>query len=409
MRSPRVQLFAAIFALSIGPGVCAGPQEAGNTDARAGFDGQFRPAAPDSTLAGTETAYLPALFASSHAANLLLLANGDLLCFWFSGAWEGESGVAIVMSRLPAGSNRWTQTQVIDQKPGKSYQNPVAFQSHDGRVWLLHTAQTANRGQGDAQVWSLISTDNGITWTAPSLLFAEPGSFTRHPPLLDASRWVLPVSFTPGAGLTGERSLNYAAFELSTDEGKTWHECAVPGTNGLLTQPSVVHDKAGAYIAFFRSLQSDWIYRATSADGCKWSHPQPTQLPNNNASVQAFRLRNGHLVIAFDNSGPYLANGRRVSGPRKPLSIALSLDDGKTWPWVRDLETGDTATKEWNSPPGHDEYSYPTVVEDARGRIVVAYSWQRSTIKVVRFSESWIKAAATVGSFRGDSRNPAGR
>ena len=47
---------------------------------------------------GLKVAMLPALYASSHASNLVLLANGDLICFWFSGTWEGDSGVGIVMS-----------------------------------------------------------------------------------------------------------------------------------------------------------------------------------------------------------------------------------------------------------------------------------------------------------------------
>ena len=29
---------------------------------------------------------------------------------------------------------------------------------------------------------------------------------------------------------------------------------------------------------------------------------------------------------------------------RWPLSVALSVDDGVTWPWVRDLEPADSAT-----------------------------------------------------------------
>jgi predicted neuraminidase len=37
------------------------------------------------------TAYLDQLYPSAHAANLLLLDNGDVLCFWFSGTLEGAS------------------------------------------------------------------------------------------------------------------------------------------------------------------------------------------------------------------------------------------------------------------------------------------------------------------------------
>src|SRR5271170_2732245 len=67
-------------------------------------DGRIRPSA----LTGVEEAYLTPIFASSHAANLLKLKNGDLLCVWFSGTWEGESDVAILMARLPKGATQWS-------------------------------------------------------------------------------------------------------------------------------------------------------------------------------------------------------------------------------------------------------------------------------------------------------------
>src|SRR5579862_4229230 len=67
---------------------------------------------------GLRVAYLLPIFPSSHAANLLALSNGDLLCFWFSGSWEGQSGVSIVMSRLAKGTTHWTTPAVIDQRSG---------------------------------------------------------------------------------------------------------------------------------------------------------------------------------------------------------------------------------------------------------------------------------------------------
>src|SRR5437016_3503943 len=67
-----------------------------------------------SAIAGLNEAYLVPIFPSAHAANLLELKNGDLLCTWFSGTWEGNSDVAIVVSRLAAGSGQWTEPKVVD-------------------------------------------------------------------------------------------------------------------------------------------------------------------------------------------------------------------------------------------------------------------------------------------------------
>src|SRR3954462_3771156 len=62
------------------------------------------------------TAYLDRFYPSAHAANLLLLHNGDVLCFWFSGTAEGESKVGILMARLARGAGTWSQPKLIDRR-----------------------------------------------------------------------------------------------------------------------------------------------------------------------------------------------------------------------------------------------------------------------------------------------------
>jgi predicted neuraminidase len=115
-------------------------------------------------------------------------------------------------------------------------------------------------------------------------------------------------------------------------------------------------------------------------------------------------LRDGSLVIAFDNNSSGVTRDKTGVSARKPLSIALSQDGGETWPWVRDIETGNPAgqqkkVQDWT----HEEYSYPSLLQDANGKINVAYTYSREAIKVVRFDEEWIKQGNTEGKFKGDS------
>jgi predicted neuraminidase len=372
-------------------------------DAVTQFDGKFRA----SSAKGFEEAYLGKLFATSHAANLVKLDNGDLLCFWFSGTWEGESNVAIVMSRLPKSSKQWSKTVEIDHQEGKSFQNPVAFQVADGRLWLLHTSQPARQGQANAEVLYLTSDDAGQTWTNPRPLFIQPGSFIRHPPILiSPNNWLLPMYYTPSRSIVGGAESHYSAVKITGDTGKSWRECIVPQSNGLV-QPSVVRLANGRLVAFFRSRYADFIYKDISEDGCDWSVPAPTHLPNNNSSVQLAMLKDGSLIIAFNNSSAGITRDKTGVSVRRPLSIALSQDGGETWPWIRDLETG-TLARDGDGAHGDivtdDEYSYPSVLQDANRKVVVAYTYRRETIKVVRFDEDWIKQNNTVGKFKGDRR-----
>ncbi len=391
---------AALFVISLQAMSQASPKPLIDSRVAVLADGQER---RDSRL-GVEEAYLPILYPSSHAANLYQLRNGDILCVWFSGTWEGSSGVGIVMSRLPNGSHRWTETRLIDRRDGYSYQNPVLFQQPDGMLDLYHTEQVADAGEANSNILHLTSQDNGLTWTQPSILFDKPGSFTRHPVVVLPNRdWILPIDIMTSRGIGEGSATNYSVTELSSDRGRTWKECVMAGSMGKV-QPSVVLLGDGRLLAFLRSRASDFIYRSTSTDGCIWTPAAATVLPNNNASVQLFRLNDGHVVLAFNNSSVTHHGATASDGLRKPLSVALSLDDGKTWPYVRDIETGRPVygiQEQKPKTPGREEYSYPSIMQSRDGRIYVAFTYRRQTIKVVSFREDWIRRGGTVGEYKG--------
>ena len=360
-------------------------------------DGIVRPSA----LKGAMEAYLPMIFPSSHASNLLALPNGDLLCFFFSGTEEGESGISILMSRLNHGSNRWTAPAVLSYRNGWSNQNPVPFRAPDGRLWLFHTSQVAGKGQTTAVIFSLTSDDEGLTWTAPQTLFPQPGSFDRQPLVIFHKEWLFPVYHSASAGIVKNAQNDYSAVKISKDHGKTWSECRVPGSGGLV-QMNIAKLSNGNLAAFFRSRYADWVYKSASDDGCNWSPPAPTRLPNNNASIQVARLEDGHLVIAFNNAQATKTRGQPRTAPRTILSVALSIDGGKTWPWVRDIQAGNEPPKYY--PAESPEYSYPSVTQSPDGKIQLTFTFRRETIKYVTFDEQWIKDGSTIGLFKGDPK-----
>lgn len=282
---------------------------------------------------------------------------------------------------------------LIDRRDGFSYQNPMLFQEPNGILDLYHTEQIADAGEANAKVLHLTSRDNGITWSRPEVLFGEPGSFIRDPIVaLPGGNWLLPMYVANSAGIGKGAENNYSVTQISADQGKTWRLCRMTGSEGKV-QPTVVLLAPGHLLAFLRSRAGDHIWRSTSGDGCTWTPAAPTQLPNNNASIQLFRLHDGHLVLAFNNSNAL----------RKPLSIALSEDGGHSWPWVRDLETGRPGygmAEQKPKEPGREEYSYPSVMQGRDGTIYVAYTYRRQTIKVVALREDWIRRGNTSGLYQ---------
>ena len=124
--------------------------------------------------------------------------------------------------------------------------------------------------------------------------------------------------------------------------------------------------------------------------------------------MQAVRLGDGRLAMAFNNSSGPADTQKPQTGPRFPLSVALSSDNEIRWTSVRDLETGDAA-----EPPdahfpkrtGRAEYSYPSIVQLPNGKILVAYTYRREAIKAALFSEKWAEARGTTAKF--DPQHPA--
>jgi predicted neuraminidase len=310
------------------------------------------------------------------------------------------------MSRLGKESQRWSSPIEVAYREAKSFQNPVAFQVPSGRLWLLHTSQAAGQWQTNAEVEYRTSDSEGKMWSGAKTLFSEPGSFIRQPPiLLSEKRWLLPLYYTPSRSITDGAESNYSVVKLTTDGGSHWKTCEIPKSDGLVQQ-STVRLRNGRFIGFFRGRYADFVYKSVSEDGCAWTVPAPTQLPNNNSSVQAALFKDGSLAIVFNNSSSGTTRDKPRTAARKPLSIALSTNGGKTWPWVRDIETGapdqENAGRSIHSKS--EEYSYPSVLQDSRGQINVAYTYRHETIKVVRFSEDWIKNGSTIGQFKGDQK-----
>ena len=389
-------------------------------------NGELLPAEGDTSRL---EAFLPTDNVQNHAANLLPLPNGDLLCVWFSGTQEGMSDISVYSARLAAGSERWSDLRKLSEDSTRSEQNPVLFLAPSGALWLFWTSQKAGN-QDSAVVMRRISNDNGATWGPIEVFIDTPGTFVRQPIIvLDNGDWLLPVFYcvpVPGKKWVGDK--DYSAVKISSDQGKTWTEVAVPGSTGCVHMNIEKLDD-GSLVAVFRSRWADHVYLTRSHDnGRSWDVPIPSGLPNNNSSVQMTRLTNGHLAIVFNNVRAKESTERRLSlydeiedgadegasdgseetsptaggsagegrtafwgTPRAPLSIAISEDGGRTWSRIRDLEVGDGFCLTNNSSDARNrEYSYPLIKQTPDGAIHIAYTYFRQRIKYVRISEDWV-------------------
>jgi predicted neuraminidase len=369
----------------------------------ASMDGRLRVAAP-----GRTEALLPSPCVQNHAAFLSRGADG-LSCLWFGGSLEGKSDICIWRSTL--GPDGWTVAKRITDDPDRSEQNPVQFDSPDGRRLILHTAQ-----QGGNQDACLVRVrEEGAE---PRDLPLPRGTFVRgaiH--VRGDGAWLLPLfRCVPQPGSRWNGSHDTAALAISEDAGKTWREVEVPDSVGCvhMTLVPLDGDRLGA---FYRRRQADYVHRSESRDGGEtWSVPEPTDVPNNNSSIDVIRLRDGRVAMACnpvnadmshdrrqslydelgdDDSRPDAAGGcQPVWGvARAPMTICLSEDGGHTFPHRIVVEDGPgTCLANDSEGDSNREMSYPAISEAEDGSIDLAYTYHRRAIKHVRLSPQWLEA-----------------
>src|SRR5204863_5667792 len=95
--------------------------------------------------------------------------------------------------------------------------------------------------------------------------------------------------------------------------GASWREVVVPDSTGCVHM-NIGRLSDGTLIALYRSRWADAIYRSTSDDdGEGWTPPVPTELPNNNSSIQFVVLPDDRLALVFNQSSAADATARRTS------------------------------------------------------------------------------------------------
>jgi NAD(P)-dependent dehydrogenase (short-subunit alcohol dehydrogenase family) len=74
------------------------------------------------------------------------------------------------------------------------------------------------------------------------------------------------------------------------------------------------------------------------------------------------------------------------------MTLAISEDEGRTWPHRRNLEVGDGYCMTNNSKEGlNREFSYPSIRQTPDRRLHITYTYWRQAIKYTRVAEDWAR------------------
>jgi len=299
-------------------------------------------------------------FAQCHASTVLHTRNGNFLVAWFGGTHEKHDDVGIWLSKGKPG--QWSTPVEIAKIREDAHWNPVLSQDQNGNVILYFKV---GKTIDNWETWYKLSTDAGETWSeAKELVPGDKGGrgpVRNKPIILSDGTWLAPSS--------NEKEEVWNAFvDRSEDNGKTWVASPFLSINrdsireeGVI-QPALWESTKGNVHMLLRS-SGGFICRSDSKDfGKTWSPVYKTNLPNPNSGIDVTKLDNGTLVLAYNPDN-------KNWGERNPMSLAVSNDNGETWPMTMDIETGKAG----------DEFSYPSIIHFGDS-VAVTYTWKRERI-----------------------------
>lgn len=278
---------------------------------------------------------------------------------------SGDASPAQITGRIsPDGGRTWEKPFTMQENIAKQNVMCVTLlrldsdQPTSGPLGMFFLVQN-NAADGIMEL--RISKDEGKTFGNRTRVTKPEGFwFANNDRVLTLStgRLLMPVAGTPDQ----EKKDHYTSRAyFSDDEGKTWkagkEDVDVPQRGAM--EPDVVELKDGRVLMIIRT-QLGQIFAALSPDGGDtWSDAKPwgVRSPESPATVRRIPATGDLLLIWNDNYEP----GKTHLGKRRPLTAAISQDDGQSWKFHRNLEDR-----------GDESYAYTSLTFD-RDRVLLSY------------------------------------
>jgi predicted neuraminidase len=316
-----------------------------------------------------------------HPASITELDGGDLYLVYYGGAGEYATDTAVYGSRRRQGESRFSPPEVIADTPYRSEGNPVVWQAPNGQVWLYYVVRYGQTWS-TSRIQAKVSDDGAKTWSDPLVVAWEEGMMVRNRPIaLADGDYLLPIYHETGHDREWVGDDTTSLFLRYDPQTHLFSETnRIKSRLGNL-QPAVVQLDDKHLICYcrrggdYQKRNDGWLVRAESHDGGRtWSEGVESRFPNPNAAVDFIKLKNGHLLLVYNDS----------MNERTPLTVAISRDQDRSYPYRRNIAEGD------------NDYAYPTAIQASDGRIHVIFtSHGRTVINHAVFDERAIGKAGT--------------
>ena len=338
-------------------------------------------------VANPRATWLPDTGAPSvHAASLIALNDGALRAFWFAGTREGAPDVVINSAVFDPQSGLWSAPTVVIDRVGaeKGLQryiaklgNPVPSRMADGRLQLFFVTVSIG-GWAGSSISTLISDDEGLTWSRPKRLISSP--------LLNLSTLVKSpaLQFSDGRlGLPAYHEWIGRFGELLRVEGNQVIDKRRMSSGRGAIQPVILVNDPQAAAALFRQTRSSGLPKnipvsLTQDAGQSWQLSQDLMIANPNSALAGLTLKNGIRLLALNN----------IEVGRHRLVLLMKQPQSDQWQVIQVIEDDEALPNDQRK-----EFSYPYLVSADGNDAHLVYTWDRKKIRHMHFSSAWLVRA----------------
>lgn len=319
----------------------------------------FNPARPD--LHPGE-AYATCKRGFQGCPTLLRTPKGTLYAGWCAGGpGEGLLNYDVLVKSTDGGIH-WNREPliVIPPQTGKGIQtaDPEFWLDPLGRFWFFWTQRDHNLPREDERhfsVWAMVCKEpdaETLQWS--EVRYISPGFLRCQPTVLRDGRWLL-CAYQP---LT-ERYL----YTETADEGKTFYRCqGGKKCDTFFDETQILERQDGTLWMLARTNKLGFLAESISRDGGEtWSDGKLTAIPNPGSRFYIGRLQSGRVIFA----------GNLDPVERLHMTVMLSEDDGKSWPYKLPLD------------PRY--CTYPDIVQAPGGEIFIIHDNLRVETKEILF------------------------
>jgi hypothetical protein len=197
---------------------------------------------------------------------------------------------------------------------------------------------------------------------------------TRNKPLIIGNRMLLPL-YSDG--------FDFSLIAITGNWGETW-QFSEPIVGGGNVQPTLALCKDSTIVAYMRDNgpPPQRLMKSVSSDsGMTWSTVEDSDIPNPGTAADIIVLKSGNWALVHND----------IEEGRHRLSVWLSKDEGKSWPYRKTLING--------TPGSEVRGHYPAVIQGSDGIIHISFTNQKAgtggqpaikNIAHASFSEKWL-------------------